>query len=135
MIGYTGGHRDVIDSVVGAARCFWGSLPVMNAGRLQSLHITFLPISFRSGPQLYAVSSASFASNLPLPKPKSTSRQPLTSRGLIILGLSPNMEKEALTSPPPLPTVMHVSRKHLHSEPSVPCPLCWKFKSSSNFKR
>lgn len=130
MIGYTGGHRDVKDSVVGAARCFWRSLPVMNAGRLQSLHITLLPISYRTGPQLYAVSSASFASNLPLPKP-----QPLTSLGLIILGLSPKMEKEALTSPPPLPTVMHVSRKHLHYEPSVPCPLCWKFKSSSNFKR
>ena len=47
---------------------------------VQSLDITPLPISFPSGPQPYAVSSVFFASNLSLPKPKSTSCQPLNSR-------------------------------------------------------
>ena len=90
---------------------------------MQSLHITVQPISFRSGPQPYAVSSVSFASNLSLPKPKSTSRQPLTSRGLIILDISRKMGKGALTSPHhcPLSCMYLVSISTLNLPSPVHC--------------
>lgn len=35
--------QDVKDSVVGAARYLWGSLPAMSAGRLQRLHSHHTP--------------------------------------------------------------------------------------------